>query len=408
MSFNWSRSLKFKISFIFAILIAVAFTLNWMVALHTMRSEKMMDLQKVLNHVLNESNDEYLSSPLTPQTPLTFLYSIPHNQMILDDSEASNLRFIVSKTPYAPKENEIFASLKQRNGFYFNAISDTRKMDAALDKYGEKLLIRYLFSLLAILIISILLLHYYMKSLALLAYKTQHWQSGDPFDFSLHKAESEIEEVSKSFGALIRRLELFRTKETELFKEAAHELKTPLALMRSRLDVYETTTTYAKEKFVTDLGSDIERLSTELKNVLFLESSDFEDPIVVDLAKALKKILYKVEILSHRKQLTLALPTQTFTITVAEKLLHKVLMALIENAMTYAQEGSTISIELDPLLRTLSVTNTIGDEKYLFSSKIGQKMLKRLSEELHFNYDIMEDQNNYTIKLTFLQPLTTL
>lgn len=402
MNFNWSQSLKFRITLIFTILMAIAFSLNWMVALQTMRSEKVKDIQKVLNHVLNESNDEYLTRPLTPKSNLAFLYAVPHNKMILNDSEVSNLRFKISITSYVPKNNEIIFSLQQSNGFNIYAISDTQKIDAAQDNYAKKLLVRYLASLLTILLISIFLLNYYMKPLSILATKTHHWQSGDPFDFSLDNASREIKEVSSSFSSLIHRLETFRAKEAQLFQEAAHELKTPLALMRSRLDVYENSNSYSKNKFITDLGNDIERLTTELKNVLFLESSDFEDPISLNIHSAISKILHKVEILAQRKQLSLQLPRENFSVTASEKLLNKVLMALIENAMTYAQQGSTISITIDPALRALSVKNTIGEKKYLFSSKIGEKMLKRLREELLFTYEIIQNKTHYSITLKFL------
>lgn len=394
-------SLKIKIAFIFSILIAIAFSLNWMVAVHTTYSEKVEDLEKVLEHLLIESTDEYIVSPLTPKSDLAFLYTVPHNRMILNDSEASGLRFVVSRTPYVTREGRIAAFVRLDNGMYLNAISDDQKINAAIGKYGKKLLIRYLVSLLVILMISLFLLDHYMKPLAVLAQKTHDWKTGDPFDFSPDNPDREIEEVSSAFGTLIRRLEAYRAKEAELFKEAAHELKTPLALMRSRLDVYENSHDYDKRKFVGDLGHDIERLTTELKNVLFLESSDFEEPVSVHINAALKKIVSKVEILAQRKQLTLQLPAHDFTVIVAEKLLNKVLVALIENAMTYALEGSQIAIAIDPIRRTLSVSNDIGGEKYLFSSRIGQKMLKRISEELHFNYEIIHEETKYTIRLIF-------
>lgn len=402
MSFNWAKSLKFKISFIFAILMAIAFSLNWMVALQTMRSEKINDTQKVLKHLLNESNDEYIAQPLTQSSSLTFLYSIPHNQMILDDSEVSALHFLVSNHPYIPHSNEIVASIQQANGIYLNAISNAQKIDTAMDKYAQKLLSRYLISLLAILLISIFLLNYYMKSLAALAKKTHDWQTGDPFDFSLTNAGSEIKEVSIAFESLIRKIEGFRRKEGELFKEAAHELKTPLALMRSRLDVYETAQGYDKNKFIVDLGHDIERLTTELKNVLFLESSDYEDPVSLSMNTTLRNIVQKVDILAKRRKLILQLPAQNFTLAAPEKLLTKVLTALIENAMTYATENSQIDIEINQNKRSITIANNAGDEKYLFSSKIGHKMLKRLSEELNYTYEITQYASRYTITLQFL------
>ncbi len=376
-----------------------------MVAVQTMHSEKVGDIQKVLNHLLRESSEEHLKKPLTLTSDLSFLYvlySVPHNKMILNDSEVSCLRFVISTSPYTSQSNEIAASFQQKNGFYINAVSDTDKIDTAIDKYAEKLLLRYLISLLIILLISIYLLDHYMRPLAVLATKIHQWQSGDSFHFSLGNASSEIEEVSSSFTALIHKLETFRTKEAQLFQEAAHELKTPLALMRSRLDVYESRSDYTKEKFIHDAGHDIDRLSTELKNVLFLESSDFDDPITLHIAPLLTTILAKVEILAQRKKLTLEVPAQSFSVTVSEKLLHKILLALIENAMTYARYDSRILIDIDPHLRTLSLTNKIGGEKYLFSSKIGGKMLKRLEQELPFSYRIIQNATDYTIVLTFL------
>lgn len=399
MKFSSNGSLKIKIVALFSLLIAIAFSLNWMVATQTIHGEKIDDLEKTLQHLLYESNDEYISHPLTLESDLTFLYNIPHNQMIINNSEASRLRFLVSKTPYLKDKNEISAYVKLQNSLYLNAISDDLKLQLSVDKYSQKLLIRYLFSLLTVLIISLFLLDYYMKPLGVLAQKTRDWKTGDKF--SLDNSDREIQEVVTAFNTLIRRLEAFRTKEGELFKEAAHELKTPLALMRSRLDAYDNSKGYDKNKFVVDLGHDIERLTAELKNVLFLESSDYEDPVSLSMNTTLHNIVQKVDILAKRRKLTLQLPTHDFTLTTPEKLLTKVLTALIENAMTYATENSQIDIQINQDERSITITNNAGDEKYLFSSKIGHKMLKRLSEELNYTYEITQYNSQYAITLKF-------
>jgi len=396
-----SGSLKIQIALLFSLLMAIAFSINWGVATETMQGEKVEDLEKVLHHILIESVDEYITEPLDTHSNLSFLYAVPHNQMVLRNSESNHLRFMISKSPLPKSQNLICASVELPNGLYLNALSDDLKVRASVDKYAQKLLVRYFYSLLAILIVSFALLHYYMKPLGILAQKTRAWKNGDPFEFALDNPGYEIAEVSYAFSALIRRIEGYRSKEKELFKEAAHELKTPLALMRSRLDVYENSVGYDKTKFIADLGSDIERLTTELKNVLFLESSDFEDPVLVDMNQALRTIIHKVDILAQRKRLRIHLPIQNFTVNIPEKVLNKVLVALIENAMTYAVEGSVIDIEIDPVRRSLSLVNEVGEDKYLFSSKIGQKILKRISEELQFSYEILHDEKRYRITLIF-------
>lgn len=401
MRFKWFGSLKFKIILIFSIGLAIAFSINLLIAIKTIHVQKVEDLENVLEHLLIESTDEYIITPLTPSSDLSFLYKIPHNIMILGDSEVHSLQFTISVNPHRSNDKVIASSIKLSNGYYLNAMSDHTKIDNAIKKYSQKLLFRYVITLVIILLIVMLFLDFYMKPLELLAIKTKEWKRGSPSELVLNDASTEIKEVSTSFDGLVRRLEGYRRKEAELFKEAAHELKTPLALMRSRLDVYENSDNYDKQKFIVDLGHDIERLTSELKNVLFLESSDFEEAIKIDIISICHILEKKMEILIKRKQLTLELSEETFSVMMPEKLLIKVVSALLENAITYAQENTTIEIRCIPSLQTLSIRNTISQEKYLFSSKIGEKMLKRLSAELGFTYKIVNDMYVYHIDIQF-------
>lgn len=401
MNFKWSRSLKFKITLIFSIAIAIAFSINWVIAIKTIHAEKTEEVEKVLQHLLIESTDEYINSPLHPSSDVSFLYTIPHNEMILSDSEVSGLHFMVSRNPHKTHEAEIAASIKLSNGYYLNAVSNHLKIDSSARKYGEKLLLRYIISLVVILIIVTFILDFYMKPLASLALKTREWRRENPLDLMIDDASSEIKDVSTAFAALVRKIEGYRLKEAELFKEAAHELKTPLALMRSRLDVYQSNNHYLKDKFINDLGHDIDRLSSELKNVLFLESSDFDEASHMDVLTTFKMLKVKMDILIQRKALSIKLPEETFEIVAPEKLLNKVLSALIENAVTYAEEKTEITIGCNPKTREIEIINSIGGEKYLFSSKIGEKILKRLSSEIGFTYTIQNSKELYRVQLNF-------
>lgn len=401
MRFDWAASLKFKIALIFAIGLAIAFTINLFIAVKTIHAQKEEEVEKVLTHLLVESRDEYISTPLSPSSDINFLYHIPHNVMILSDSEVNALRFVISTNPYRTNDKMIASSIKLSNHYYLNATSDHRKIDNATYKYMQRLLLRYALSLIIILFITIFALDFYMKPLEVLAVKTREWKRESAFDLVPDDASSEIKEVSTAFAGLVKRLEAYRLKEGELFKEAAHELKTPLALMRSRLDVYETSNNYTKHQFIIDLGHDIERLTRELKNVLFLESSDFEEASTIDIIQMVKILETKMEILIQRKGLRLELSKETFSIAASEKLLFKVLSALLENAITYAKEESTVEVGCIPSEKTLWIGNQIGNEKYLFSSKIGEKILKRLSHEIGFDYSITDDKSYFRIELIF-------
>jgi len=399
--FKWISSLKFKIAFIFSVGLAVAFSINWYVAIQTIHTEKEQDVENVLHHLLVESRDEYLHDSLSPASDLSFLYSIPHIEMILNDSEVSRLQFKVSKKPFLATSGRIVSNVRLSNGNYFNAFSSHDKIDQSVMKYGQKLLFRYLVSLVLILIVVIFVLNFYMKPLGLLAQKTREWKKEDQFDLLQEDAGLEIKEVAHAFSALVKRLESYRLKENELFKEAAHELKTPLALMRSRLDVYEQSDDYEKSKFIQELARDLERLTAELKNVLFLESADFEEATVIDVHTMLTQLKEKMDILIRRKNLQIDISEATFHVKAAEKLIYKVCGALIENATTYATYNSTIQIDINPNGRIIQIRNNIGNDKYLFSSRIGNKILNRLSKEIGYEYSVNEANGVYSIQIQF-------
>ncbi|MDD2782099.1 HAMP domain-containing sensor histidine kinase [Sulfuricurvum sp.] len=401
MRFKWVASLKFKISLIFFIGLAIAFSINLLIAVKTVHVQKEEEVENVLTHLLVESTDEYISTSLNPSSNVNFLYTIPHNIMIVSDSEVNALHFVVSANPYRTNDKLIVSSIKLSNNYYLNAISDHQKIDKATYKYTQKLLIRYMISLLVILFIIIFALDFYMKPLELLAIKTREWKRENPFDFVQENVSSEIKEVSSAFASLVKRMEEYRRKESELFKEAAHELKTPLALMRSRLDVYEQSNVYEKSKFIQELSHDLERLTAELKNVLFLESSDFEEAIDIDLHAMLTKLKEKMDILIQRKNLQINISQSTFEVKAAEKLMYKVCGALIENAITYAAYNSIIHISIDGQLRIIEISNHVGNDKYLFSSKIGNKILSRLSKEIGYEYTIKEMGDLYSIQIQF-------
>lgn len=397
------KSLKVKIALLFSLLIAIAFAINWVVAVRTVHGEKLVDLERVLHHILVESNDEYIHTPLLPSSDLRYLHAIPHNQLILKDSEASHVRFFVSRVPHVGRSDEVSSSIPLDNGMYLNILSDQEKIDAAVQKYGEKLLERYLFSLLLILVVSFVLLQRYMEPLGILAERAREWKCGDSFELALDNAGQEIDELSHAFSALVYRLEGFRAKEKALFKEMAHELKTPIAIMRARLDVFENSDHLSKQKVVAELGHDIERLMSELKSVLFFESSDFEDSTFFDVRGVLGEVMDKVGILAQRRGLKMRVVPERFILHAPRQLFRKVITALIENALTYAKEESEITITLDAAKKTITIMNRKGEEKYLFSSKIGQKMLDRISAELGIGYRITDDADHYRIDVFVLE-----
>ncbi len=401
MKFSIVASLKAKILLLFFVLVAAAFAVNLMTASHMLREEKRSDLQNILTHAAMESVDEYMAQNTDEKTDISYLYNVPHNISILTDSDAHSISFVVSKDVYAGNDNEIVGSYKMANGLYLHCMSKSNKIDEAVFRYEKNLLLRYVVFLALILIIGLIVLQTLMRPLALLAKRCREYKDGERFESAKSRCGSEICEVSDAFAALVMRLENYRKKEKELFREVAHELKTPLAIMKARLDVYENDTDYAKGKFISEIESDITRFSDELKNVLFFESFDFEEPEELDVKQSIHTVLAKMEALRKRAAIDISISEESFAFRCAPRLLEKLLSALLENALTYAARMSKIEIIINKEAKSICIKNEKESEKYLFSSKIGQKILARLSYEIGFTYTITNSDNFYDICLQF-------
>ena len=392
------RSLKIKILLVSSLFIAVTFAINWNLAVNTIRNEKKEDLKNILYHVLIESSDEYMASNLTLSSDIAYLQTIPHNAMILKNSEAHNLHFTLTKTPVQFLPGEIGVSTKTDN-YYLNISSDTKKIEQSVTKYANQLFEQYFITLLIFLGASWFFLQRYLTPLTKLAKQISEWKDDDPFELSVENVSSEIQELSLAFSNLIKRLDGFRKKEKALFKEMAHELKTPLALMKARLDVYENSNVADKKIFIDDLNKDIARLTSELKNILFFESSDFDLETKFYVEELLAQVIEKTEILAHSRGLHLFVCAENFEVLTSKKLFKKVLIVLIENALTYAKEQSEIKINVIAEKKLISISNYKNREKFLFSSKIGHKILNRITKEINIRFEIFEDDEIYRVDI---------
>lgn len=191
----------------------------------------------------------------------------------------------------------------------------------------------------------------------------------------------------------------------ELFKEAAHELKSPIAVLKARLSLFEKDETIDKQEFVSQSKDDISRIVSKLKELLFLKSIEWdmqlkrEDVNMEDncmmMQKAFSPILEKkgVKVESQWEE--------NFIICTYKDALQKVLQAIFENIFIHTKKNSTIYVQAKP--NEMYIKNEIGEGEDipLFSSYIGTKMIERLSQKLSYEYIISSDEKFFYTRLIF-------
>ena len=267
-----SKSLTNKITIFFLILTSIYFIINLILTLIYINNEKQQDLELLLSHALNESYD-YVRK-YQDKTNLAFLYDIPHMTSVLEASGARDISFFFSNNEYKAKNNEIAVSTQLPNGMYFNLKSSNTELKKYIYKQAIKLVLQHLIYLITIGIFGAYFIQRLLLPLNHLANQCKNYKSGNEFYTNYKNIGEEIKQIESALNMLVHRFEELRIKDKEIFASATHELKTPLAIIKARVEKLQQSDEYKKEDFINDINKDIQRLYLEIQSMLYFNIFD--------------------------------------------------------------------------------------------------------------------------------------
>lgn len=215
----------------------------------------------------------------------------------------------------------------------------------------------------------------------------------------------EVKSLRNAILSLIQTNENLCEQRQELFKEAAHELKSPIAVLKARLSLFEKDDSIDKKEFVLESQGDIARIISKLKELLFLKSIEWDMQLPledVNMEDNCKMMQDTFEPILRKKSVGVDSQwEESFVIHTYKDAMQKVLQAVFENIFIHTKENSTIYVKAKP--NEIAITNEIGSEKDipLFSSYIGMKMIERLSDKLAYEYKTSSDEKYFYTRLIF-------
>ncbi|RDU56511.1 sensor histidine kinase KdpD [Helicobacter sp. MIT 99-5507] len=392
-----SRLLTNKITIFFLMLTSIYFLTNITLAIIYINNEKRQDLEILLWHSINESYD-YVKK-YNDKTNLDFLYHIPHMTSVIEKIGGREILFFFTKERYKPKKGEIAVSKKLPNGTYFNLKSSDIAVKKHIYETAMQLILQHLIYLIIIGILGIYFIRKLLSPLNYLANQCKNYKSGNEFYTNGKNVGDEIKQIESALNMLIHRFEELRIKDKDLFATATHELKTPLAILKARVEKFQHNQEYKKDAFIDDINEDIKRLYIEIQSVLYFNIFDFDEKTDISVIQSIKDIISKVDLLLKNRELEVEIIGDDFILHTRQNLFLKMLMSIFENAIAYAQSKSTIKISLDS--KIIKIQNTQGSNINLFSSKLGIKILGKLCSELNFTFDIIKDRKNYEVVIDF-------
>lgn len=160
---------------------------------------------------------------------------------------------------------------------------------------------------------------------------------------------SELRRCSASFNDMISRLDEGFSAQRQFTGNAAHELRTPLALMQAQIELFISEHSGLQPETAELLGllqEQTERMSRMTK--VLLEMSELRSvPCgdAVELGPLSEEVLTDLAPLAENKDVTLDCAGDALTIG-SDMLLYRLVFNLVENAIRYSRPGSTVNVSI--------------------------------------------------------------
>ena len=168
----------------------------------------------------------------------------------------------------------------------------------------------------------------------------------------------EIQELVKSFNQMTEQLDEAFAMQRRFSASAAHELRTPIAVLRTKLDVFKKKKREQREydELITTMETYIDRLSSIITDLLeFAETSELGETEDVSLDSVVKTVVDDLKLVAQNNMINMQIDVQpkaqseaqTFIVKGNTNLLYRALYNLVENAIRYNNEEGSVNITLE-------------------------------------------------------------
>lgn len=159
----------------------------------------------------------------------------------------------------------------------------------------------------------------------------------------------ELNQLSISYNKMLERLSDAFEIQRHFTANAAHELRTPLALMQVQLELYNSTKhpgndadTLQTIKMVTEQNDKLSRMVKTLLDMSELQTVGRDDKIMVDAI--VEEVLADLEPLAQEKNIKLIEKCEKIIMTGSDILIYRLVYNLVENAIKYNHPGGQVTV----------------------------------------------------------------
>jgi two-component system OmpR family sensor kinase len=169
----------------------------------------------------------------------------------------------------------------------------------------------------------------------------------------LPPAEDEIKDLAVTFNSMLDRLEQAFSSQRQFIEDLAHELRTPLSVLKGELEVTLKKIRSARD-YESILHSSLEEVNRIIKisqNLLTLARYDSNmmslEKTSLDLRESVEQVLDELNIVAQQKGISLVLSAKDRAFIYGDKTkLHQLFLNLIDNALKFTPSQGTVKLEV--------------------------------------------------------------
>ena len=308
--------------------------------------------QSVVNE-LNQQAADYKNDPqnFNPNNLKTFTIEIPNKT--LATVKVGELK---GEKPYLVMQkikDKSITTLTTRldDSSYLVLEKDTTLQSQIVEEIFIDIIIVNVTAILLVLFYALFLSRMLLIPIKILSHKLTNLDEKFLKEIDIKSLPDEFLPLGNSINRLISRIQTFVLYQKELFVGVAHELKTPLAVMKTKNEV-TLLKPRESEKYIEALKSNneaINGMNAMIGSVLEIgrqEGAQFEEPVNTDVIAFLKKLGKNYEVLTkgEEKNLALDLKPEIFNLNIQTSLLTHIVQNFVQNAIKFSPKNSTITI----------------------------------------------------------------
>lgn len=194
---------------------------------------------------------------------------------------------------------------------------------------------------------------------------------------SEHTQTRELLLIANAFNRMLGKIQLMFQSEQEFFSDAAHTLKTPLAVLRSQVETLSKESDSKKRTLLNTIDRAVETIQ-DLLFIARIESTQAQKNTTISLSSVCKELGELAVSLGEIKHLVVATDiVQNLHIQTDPSLLRRAFSNIMHNAIMYSPEGGRVTLVLHADLTLKQALFVVTNEGIGISKKELEKISTR-------------------------------